>query len=109
GLTLAHSWIDVYRSILEGVAYNIRQNIEMFAKLGLSSNKIVSVGGASESMLWNQIKSDVTGLPVETREVSDTGCLGGPLFAAVGTDVYADVKEATEHMIKPKRRLLPNS
>ena len=109
GLTLAHSWIDVYRSILEGVAYTIRQNIEMFAKLGLSSNKIVSVGGASESMLWNQIKSDVTGLPVETREVSDTGCLGASIIASVGTGLYADVKEATEHMIKPKRTLLPAS
>ncbi|HKM75849.1 MAG TPA: FGGY family carbohydrate kinase [Candidatus Bathyarchaeia archaeon] len=109
GLTLAHSWIDVYRSILEGVAYNIRQNVEMFAKLGLSSDKIVSVGGASESMLWNQIKSDVSGLPVETREVSDTGCLGAAIIAAVGTGVYADVKEATEHMIKPNRKLLPNT
>jgi xylulokinase len=109
GLTLAHSWIDVYRSILEGVAFNIRQNIEMFAKLGLSSNKIVCVGGASESMLWNQIKSDVTGLPVETRNVSDTGCLGASIIAAVGTRLYTNVKEATEHMIKPKRKLLPIS
>jgi len=109
GLTLAHSWIDVYRSILEGVAYNIRQNIEIFAKLGLVSNRIVSGGGASESMLWNQIKSDVTGLPVETREVSDTGCLGAAIIAAVGTGVYADVKEATENMVNPKKRFLPIS
>ena len=109
GLNLAHSWVDVYRSILEGVAYNIRQNIEMYSKLGLPSSKIVSVGGASESMLWNQIKSDVTGLPVETREVSDTGCLGASIIAAVGTNTYADVKEATQHMIRSKRKLLPNT
>lgn len=109
GLDLTHDWIDVYRSILEGVAFSIKQNVEIYAKLGLQTNKIVSVGGAAESTFWNQIKADVTGLPVETRAVSDTGCLGAAIIAAVGMRQYVNVKQAAEHMTRLKKRFLPNN
>ena len=108
GLSLTHDWIDVYRAILEGVAFSIRQNIEIYSTIGLHIDKIVAVGGAAQSALWNQIKADVTGLPVETRAVYDTGCLGASILAAVGIGLHSNVSEAAGNMTQLKQIFRPN-
>ena len=45
-------------------------------------------GGGARSALWNQIKADVTGLPVQQMAVPDAACLGAALLAAVGTGAF---------------------
>ncbi|GMA17066.1 sugar kinase (plasmid) [Deinococcus metallilatus] len=61
GLTLAHTRAHLFRAVLEGVGYGIRQNIEAFRDLGADVRRIVAVGGGARTRTWLQIVSDISG------------------------------------------------
>lgn len=63
GLTLRHTRAHLYRSVLEGVAHGVRHNLEAMTQAGAAPKRLVAVGGGTQSSLWLQIVSDVTGLP----------------------------------------------
>nr|WP_106779222.1 FGGY-family carbohydrate kinase [Lysinibacillus timonensis] len=62
GLTLKHSKADLYRAVIEGIAYTIRQNIEYMNDLGFDIKRIISIGGGTKNKLLLQIVSDVCGI-----------------------------------------------
>ena len=62
GLSLGHERKDLYRAILEGVAFEVRKNIEIFKDLGIAPEELKLTGGGSRSDLWNQIMADVLGI-----------------------------------------------
>ncbi|MFI5957492.1 FGGY-family carbohydrate kinase [Cryptosporangium sp. NPDC051539] len=99
GLTLRHGRGHLYRAVYEGIAYGIRQILELLDAGGGPASRIVAVGGGTRGGLWPQIVSDVTGrtqlLPAETIGAS----YGGALLAAVGTGlVPPDTDWATGHV-----------
>ncbi len=94
GLRLGHTYGDIARSILEGIAYEIRSCIEVLGKLGEDPRDIKALGGASRSSLWNQIKADVTGRCYSRPRVSEAAALGAMMLAAEGCDLeIGDVEE----------------
>jgi len=62
GLNLTHKRKDIYRALLEGVAYGICHNIETFNDIGAPVKRVVAVGGGTQSKEWLQIVSDVAGI-----------------------------------------------
>jgi xylulokinase len=70
GLSLAHDRGDLYRSLLEGTAYGIRQIVETMRESGAPIERVVAVGGGTTSRLWLEIVSSATGvsqsLPAQT-------------------------------------------
>lgn len=85
GLTLRHQRGHIYRAVLEGIAFGIRQILELLDAAGGPATRTVAVGGGTQGGLWTQIVSDVTGreqlLPAETVGA----CYGDALLAAIGT------------------------
>ncbi|MEV6333625.1 FGGY-family carbohydrate kinase [Nocardia vinacea] len=86
GLTLGHGRAELYRAVLEGIAYGVRHNLEAMA--GGQAPRLVAVGGGTKGGLWTQIVSDVTGLPQQLPADTVGACLGDALLAAeaVGGD-----------------------
>lgn len=86
GLTLGHGRAELYRAVLEGIAYGVRHNLEAMA--GGQAPRLVAVGGGTKGGLWTQIVSDVTGLPQQLPADTVGACLGDALLAAeaVGVD-----------------------
>ena len=108
GVTLAHHRSDFIRAIMEGVSYGVRHSLEVFeAEKGNMGDMIRISGGGSNSELWNRIKCDVTGRDVETLAVSETGCLGAAMLAAIGVKLYSSVEDAVDSIIRIKERLEP--
>jgi xylulokinase len=62
GLSLSTTRADMYRAALESVAYGVRHNIDTFREMGASVQRIVAVGGGTQSDTWLQIVSDVAGV-----------------------------------------------
>ncbi|MGY4099061.1 FGGY-family carbohydrate kinase [Nocardia sp. R16R-3T] len=87
GLTLGHGRAELYRAVLEGIAYGVRHNLEAMAAGG-RARRLVAVGGGTKGGLWTQIVSDVTGLPQQLPADTVGACLGDALLAAeaVGVD-----------------------
>ena len=71
GLTVSHTRHHVYRGLLEGVAYGVRHHLEHMAESGVVPSRLTAVGGGSQSDLWMQIVSDVTGRPLDRVEPQD--------------------------------------
>lgn len=95
GLGFSTSRGDMIRAAMEGVAYSLRHNLEVAAKAGAEVSVLRAMGGASNSLLWTQIKADVTGRRMEVVASDTATVLGAALLAGVGTGMYRDYAEAT--------------
>ena len=71
GLSLASTKADMVRAILEGAAFGLRHNLEAAAAAGFHARTLACVGGGARSPVWNQIKADVTGMPIRPARGRD--------------------------------------
>ncbi len=94
GLTLRHGRAHVVRAIMEGVAFSMRDALEIMRGLGLTPHRVIAAGGGGSSPIWRQILADVFGLPVATAQGEERTAVGAALLAGVGAGVYADATEA---------------
>lgn len=102
GLTLRHDKRHMVRAVLEGVAYSLRDSIELFRDLGIPIQQVRATGGGSRSLLWRQIFADVFGTELVTVNVTESTAYGAALLAGVGTGVYSSVPDAcsaTVHIV----------
>lgn len=85
GLTLRHRRGHLYRAACEGIAYGIRQILELLDECAGASERLVAVGGGTQGGLWTQIVSDVTGRPQVLPAQTIGASYGDALLAAIGT------------------------
>jgi xylulokinase len=103
--TLAH----YYRSLLEGIAFEVRLLIACYAQeLGIRPRELRLGGGGALSAAWRQIIADVSGLEVVTSNAESTS-LGAAMLAAAGCGGYASVAEASRAMYHPRERIRPRA
>ncbi|WP_454197996.1 FGGY-family carbohydrate kinase [Nocardia sp. Marseille-Q1738] len=87
GLTLGHGRAELYRAVLEGIAYGVRHNLAAMTEAGGQASRLVAVGGGTKGGLWTQIVSDVTGLEQQLPADTVGACLGDALLAAEAAGV----------------------
>ncbi len=111
GLSSSHTRGHIYRSILEGIAFEQRFAIgEVEKAVGTSVKELVAIGGGAANDLWLSIIADVTGKKIVVPENAEASALGAGIAAAVGTGWYASFKTAASSMagsvrvIRPDRR-----
>ena len=100
GLTLKHERGHLVRSIMEGVAYAMRDSLAIIQQLGVPVQQIRASGGGSKSPLWRQIQADVFGQKVVTINSEQGPALGVALLAAVGAGTFKNIEEACAATIK---------
>ena len=109
GFTLAHTRGHFIRALLEGSVYAVRDIITQMQAAGIDLRELRVVGGGAKGRLWNQIKADVTGLPVTVPEIIETTALGAAFLALVGIGAYATLSEASEHIVRIRERIDPGT
>lgn len=100
GLTLKHGRGHMTRSIMEGVAYSLRDSLAIIQQLGVPVKRIIASGGGAKSPLWRQIQSDVFGQPATIINAEQGPAYGAGLLAAVGAGAFKSVEEACAATIK---------
>ena len=90
GLRLGTTRGQVLRALLEGVALEMRQNVELLARAGLVVREFRAIGGGAKSVALTQLKADVLGRPVTTLAVTEAACLGAAMLACAGHTGVAD-------------------
>jgi xylulokinase len=109
GLGLEHTKAHFIRAIFEGVAYMLRENIELLRReFPLDYPRLRSLGGGSRSSLWNQIKADITGLSIETMTESECTAAGAAALCASGIRLFNHIKTAVQEVNKPLTLYVPN-
>jgi len=99
GLSLQTSRAHVFRAIMEGIAYGMKDILDTFRRHDVPISRIIACGGATRSALFMQIYSDVTGYPIATTRVAEASLLGSAVAAAVGAGAYPTLREAAEGMV----------
>lgn len=108
GLTFDKKKGHFVRAVLEGVAYSLAHNLQVAAECGVEAKELNAQGGAANSLLWTQIKSDITGKAINVPDSEVASTLGACLLAGVGTGVYSDYDEAVSRTVVFRRRHEPN-
>ncbi len=107
GLSLRHSRSHLIRSVLEGVAFSLKDVAQIIEQMGLPIREIRVSGGGAASKLWRQILADVFGKEVLTvRASAEGGAYGAALVAGVGAGIWSSVEEAVK-VLKIERRTSP--
>lgn len=81
GLRLSTTRGEILRALLEGVALEMRLNLEILQAVGCAIHELRAVGGGAKSPVWNQLKADVLGRELAAVNVSEAGCRGAALLA----------------------------
>lgn len=108
GLTAAHKRQHLIRSVLEGVAYSLRDCLSIILEMGLPVEEIRASGGGGRSTLWRQIQSDVFEREVVTVNASEGPAYGVALLAGVGAGFWPSVEAACAATIAVTDRIEPD-
>jgi len=110
GLTLRTSRGQVIRSTIEGLSFQLKQALRILVEAtGIDVKGIRVVGGGGKNFLWNQIRADVTGLPVTITEQQEYTALGAALVAWIGIGRYRSLKDARESVFSQEKVFEPSA
>lgn len=108
GLTASHDRRHLIRSVLEGVAFSLKDCFAIIKEQGLSLEQLRATGGGARSPLWRQIIADVLGVELVTTNASEGPAFGAALLAGVAGGVYASIQEACEQTVRVVERTEPH-
>jgi len=108
GLTARHTRAHMIRAVLEGVAFSLRDGLDIFEEMGVPSKQIRASGGGGRSALWRQIQADVFDREMVTTSATEGSAFGAALLAAAGTGQFGSIQEACRAAIEVTGRSVPD-
>lgn len=106
GMDSSHQKAHFIRAIMEGVAYDLRQSLDIIRdKTDIS--ELRAIGGGAKSKVWIQIKSNIYNIPMVTLQNFEGGAIGAAILAGVGVNLFKNEKEAVSRMIKIGNNIVP--
>jgi xylulokinase len=109
GLSLRHDRGALARATLEGVAYGLRDSLELLRSLGAQPAVGRASGGGAASELWLKIVASVLGLTLERTESEEGSAFGAALLAGVRAGVFADAADAVARCVRVRDRIEPDA
>lgn len=101
---------QIYRAALEYMALQLKNGLAVLQQVShFKAESLICVGGGSKNALWNQIRADVLGIPLDIVDVAESTVLGAAMFTFAGVGVYASVEEAQQAMQPQKKRVYPSA
>lgn len=109
GLTVQHGRAHLTRAVLEGVAFGLRDSLELMRAVGVTgSMQIRATGGGSKSELWRQILADVMETPLVATTTAEGAAHGAAILAAVGAGWFETVEEACGRIVGIRESVEPS-
>ena len=100
GLRLLTKKGEMIRGLLEGVAFEMRLNLDILERSGYKIRELRTIGGGAKSEIWNQLKADVIGKSISVLKVTEAGCLGTAMLAKAA-ETQESVANIAAQWVKP--------
>lgn len=100
GMSMDTTRADMTLAVLEGVAFAMRDSLEIARSLGINIKRTTICGGGAKSPLWRKIIANVLNLKVDIIDSEEGPGYGGAILAAVGCGEYQSVEEASDKLVK---------
>lgn len=107
GLTASHDRRHLIRSVMEGVAFSLKDCLAIIREQGLRLDQVRATGGGAKSPLWRQIIADVLGIELVVTNATEGPAFGAALLAGVACGVYKTVQSACDQTIRILARTTP--
>ena len=108
GLTLRHDRGALVRAVLEGVAYGLRDSLELLRDVGVEATSARVSGGGARSELWLRIVASTLGLPLERTAVEEGAAYGAALLGGVAAGAFASTADAIDACVRVRDRVEPD-
>ncbi len=108
GLTASHNRSHVVRAIMEGVAFSLKDTLQIFAEMKVPVTEIRLGGGGARSSVWRQIQADIYEHEVEIIAADEGAAYGAALLAGVGGGLWKDVDSACGSSVKVEKKVAAN-
>jgi xylulokinase len=108
GLTLRHDRGGLVRAVLEGVAFGLRDSLDLIRELGVEARAARVSGGGARSRLWLEIVASALGVPLELTESEEGSAFGGALLGGVAAGAFEDVRHAVARCVRVADVVEPN-
>ena len=110
GLTVRHTQAHLTRAVLEGVAFGLRDNLELLRQAGADHISQMRIsGGGAHSSLWRQIIADILGVDLVTVNTVEGAAYGAALLAGVGSGIWSDVDSACNAAVSITSEVSPQT
>ncbi|MFM7717998.1 MAG: xylulokinase, partial [Actinomycetota bacterium] len=100
GLTVGHGRAHLVRAVLEGVAFGLRDGLDLMAGVGVRTSEVRVTGGGSRSPLWRRILADVLEADVRTTSTAEGAAQGAAILAGVGAGWFGSVEDACRAFVE---------
>ncbi len=107
GLSIRHNRGALVRAVLEGVAYGLRDSLDLTRELGGAPALGRISGGGARSDLWTKIIASTLDLPLERVAVDEGAAFGAAILGGVAAEVWPDVHSAVKATVKPRGQVDP--
>jgi xylulokinase len=107
GLSTRHDRGALWRAMLEGVAFGLRDSLELLHELGAAPEVGRASGGGARSELWLRIVASVLGIPLELTESAEGSAYGAAMLAGVRAGAFAGAEDAVSRCVRVTRRIDP--
>ena len=108
GMTMDTTRADMTQAMLEGVAFALRDSVEVARSLGLDISRSTLCGGGSRSPLWRTILANVLGIPLDLPATEQGPGYGAALLALVACGRYRNVAEVSRAMLHIQATVQPD-
>jgi xylulokinase len=107
GLSLRHDRGALARAVMEGVAFGLRDSLELLRDLGVEASAGRVSGGGARSELWVRIVASALRLPIERMQLEEGAAYGAALLAGVHAGVFGDTHDAVERCVRVRETIQP--
>jgi xylulokinase len=107
GLSFRHDRGALARAVMEGVAFGLRDSLELLRDLGVEASAGRISGGGARSDLWVRIVASALRLPIERMQLEEGAAYGAALLAGVRAGVFADATDAVDRCVRVRETIEP--
>lgn len=108
GMSMDTTRTEMTQAVMEGVAFGLRDSLEVAKSLGINLDRTCICGGGAKSKEWRWIIANVLNLKVDIPENEEGPSLGAAMLAAVANNEYESVEEAAKSIVKIKETITPD-
>ena len=108
GLHLETQRGEILKGIIEGIAFYLKEIVDLLPETGIKMESYRAVGGGSKSDIWVQTCTDIFGQPFVRPVITEAGALGAAIIAGVGAGIFSDYVEGVNAMVKLDKTFEPN-
>ena len=109
GMSMSTSRADLTRAVLEGVAFAVRDSVEIARSLGVDVASSTVCGGGAKSRLWLQMLADILGIELVLPTTEQGPGYGGAMLASVAAGAYPSVAACAGSIVGERERIAPNA